>query len=86
MYFRDAKAVYHDAKHGLSEAKRRSFARQDKVKRQAVSYIMNQDRRPGVHGKNIKYDRKNILHINKPPMSMAKITQKAAGNRLPQIF
>lgn len=37
---------------------------------------MNQDRRPGVHGKNIKYDRKNILHINKPPMSMAKSHKK----------
>jgi hypothetical protein len=58
--------VYHDAKHGLSEAKRRPFAKQDKVKRQAASYIMNQDRRPKVHGKNIKYDRKNIPHINKP--------------------
>jgi hypothetical protein len=64
--FSARKAVYHDAKHGLSEAKRRPFARQDKVKRQAVSYIMNQDRRPEVHVKNIKYDRKNILHINKP--------------------
>ena len=58
--------MYHDAKHGLSEVKRRPFARQDKVKRQAVSYIMNQDGSPKVHGKNIKYDRKDILHINKP--------------------
>lgn len=64
--FSARKAVYHDAKHGLSEAKRRPFARLDKVKRQAVSYIMNQDRRPEVHVKDIKYDRKNILHINKP--------------------
>lgn len=37
-----------------------------RLKRQAVSYIMNQDRSPKVHGKNIKYDRKDILHINKP--------------------
>lgn len=37
---------------------------------------MNQDRRPDVHGKNIKCDRKNILHINKPPMSMAKSHKK----------
>ena len=58
--------MYHDAKDGLSEAKRRPFARQNKVKRQAVSYIMNQDRRPEVHGKDIKYYRKDIPHINKP--------------------
>jgi hypothetical protein len=64
--FSARKAVYHDAKHGLSEAKRRPFARLDKVKRQAVSYIINQDRSPKVHGKDIKYYRKNILHINKP--------------------
>lgn len=37
-----------------------------RLKRQAVSYIMNQDRSPEVHGKDIKYYRKDILHINKP--------------------